>query len=72
MTDPTDRLIRAWIAWDNAPSAPWVCNERLDAIAAAGLDSCATHAHIAAARLAGMTIPDAVQTAINAQHPEAA
>ena len=64
-TDHVDRLIRAWTAWVAAPSADWTANAKEDAITAAGLHGSDTHRHIAACRLAGMSIPDAVQQVIN-------
>ena len=63
--DPVDRLIRAWTAWEAAPSAHWTANEKEDAITVAGLTGRAAHRHITAARKAGMSIPDAVQSVIN-------
>lgn len=67
MTDWTDRLVTAWMAWDAAPSAASACVERHAAIRAAGLDPRLTHERIAAFRRAGMSVPDAVQSAINEQ-----
>ncbi len=70
--DPVEWLIRAWTAWEAAPSAAWTANAKEDAIAAAGLHGSDTHRHIAACRRAGMSIPDAVQSVINDQSREAA
>jgi hypothetical protein len=63
--DPVDRLIAAWAAWENAPSAHWTAREKEQAITVAGLTGRAAHHHIAACRRQGMSIPDAVQSVIN-------
>ncbi len=63
--DPVERLIRAWTAWEQAPSAHWTVDEKETAITVAGLTGRAAHRHIAACRRQGMSIPDAVQSAVN-------
>ena len=70
MTDPTDRLIAAWIAWDRNPRAPGTATERLTAMTAAGLPTLQTQLAIARNRARGMSIPDAVQAAINEQRTD--
>ena len=70
--DPVERLIAAWTAWENAPSAHWTASEKETAIAVAGLTGRAAHQHIAHARGRGLSIPDAVQTLLNDTHHEAA
>lgn len=70
--DPIDRLIAAWTAWENAPSAHWTASEKETAITVAGLTGIAAHQHIAAARGRGLSIPDAVQTLLNDTHQDAA
>ena len=67
MTDPTERLIAAWIAWDLAPRAPGTATERLNAMVYAGLPTLPTQTRVARNRARGMSIPDAVQAAINEQ-----
>lgn len=67
-----ERLIAAWIAWEENPGWHSTAADKLDAINAAGLNTCATHNHIAACRRAGMSIPDAVQSVINDKRREAA
>jgi hypothetical protein len=70
---PTDALIAAWVRWEENPRSRPVTLDRLAAIAALELDSNRTHDTIGAARRAGYSIPDAVQTAINQQaHREVA
>jgi hypothetical protein len=64
-TDPVDRLIRAWTAWEHAPSAHWTAQEKERAITVAGLTGRAAHAHIVESRQRGLSIPDAVQQVIN-------
>lgn len=66
MTDPADRLIAAWIAWDRAPGAPGTAAARQAAMLAAGLPFLDTQIAVARNRSRGMSIPDAVQAAINA------
>lgn len=63
----TDRLIRAWLAWDRHPASRDTVRERLEAMAAAGLPSLTTQIAVARNRARGMSIPDAVQAAINEQ-----
>jgi hypothetical protein len=70
--DPVEHLIRAWTAWETAPSADWTAGAKEDAITAAGLAGIAAHHHIVAARHDGMSIPDAVQQLMNDTHTEAA
>lgn len=72
-TDPVDRLIAAWTAWENAPSAHWTAREKEKAITVAGLTGHDAHDHISTCRRQGMSVPDAVQSAINdTTGPEAA
>lgn len=66
--NPADQLIRAWTAWENAPSAVWTAAAKETALHALGLPGCATHRAISAARGAGLSVPDAVQTVINDTH----
>lgn len=67
MTDSTDRLIAAWIAWDRAPGAPGTAAARHAAMTAAGLPFLPTQIAVARHRAQGMSIPDAIQAAINEQ-----
>lgn len=61
----SDRLIAAWVAWDRNPTSTAAVKERLAAIAAAGLPVLETQIRVARNRSRGMSIPDAVQAAIN-------
>jgi hypothetical protein len=70
MTDPVERLIAAWIAWDHKPSSSGAVAERLAAIEAAGLSALETQMRVARNRGRGMSIPDAVQAVINDQEPQ--
>lgn len=72
MTDPVERLIAAWVAWERNPSSHDACCERVAAIKAAGSRYRTAQTHIATARSRGMSIPDAIQTLLNDTHQEAA
>lgn len=63
--DPVERLIDAWLRWEANPTSRPACVERLDAIAALGLDSNDTHRYVAAARRAGFDVPSAVARTVN-------
>lgn len=65
MTDPTERLIAAWMRWESAPSSATATREKFDAIRALGLDPIRTAETVADNRRAGMSVPDAVQAVIN-------
>ncbi len=70
--EPVEHLIRSWTAWEAAPSAEWTAAAKEDAIHAAGLTGIAAHHYIVACRHAGMSIPSAVQSAVNDLNPSKA
>lgn len=71
--DPVvDRLINAWVAWEDRPGDRTVCIARLEALRDADLPSDPAHDLIGAARRAGYSIPDAIQTALNELAPQEA
>jgi len=72
VTHLVDALIAAWVRWEAAPRAAAAAANRFAAIHALGLPAIDVHNRVAAARRAGMSIPDAVQTLINDQAKEAA
>lgn len=69
--DGIDLLIRAWIAWENAPGSDWTAARKEDALRACGISGRVAHTHMAQCRGQGMTIPDAVQSLSNFRSPPA-
>lgn len=57
-----DDLIAVWVAWNNTPGSERAANTKEDAVAAAGIPGCWLHRRVAAARDAGLSVPDAVQS----------
>lgn len=70
--EPLERLIAAWVVWEDHPGHRGACIERHDALHAAGLPSCPAHELIGAARRAGYDVPSAIQTAVNELAPQEA
>lgn len=65
---PVDRLVAAWVRWEQFPGSRAAATERLAAIAELGLHSSRLHADIATYRNKGYKVPAAVQAACNDQH----
>lgn len=63
--DPVDRLVTAWLRWEQNSSSPHAVDEKEDALTALGLPGCEAHELIAAARRAGFDVPSAVTRAVN-------
>jgi len=72
VNDRLDALMAAWVRWEAAPRAAASAANKFAAIHALDIPSIDVHNRVAAARRAGMSIPDAIQTLINDQAEEAA
>lgn len=71
---PVEALIAAWLAWDQAPGAPWTAAGKVDALRAAGLSVTTAHERIAEHRRRGWDVPSAVEATVLdlTHHQEAA
>jgi hypothetical protein len=59
-----ERLVAAWVAWEQAPASPAAVAHKETVLRELGLSGRRTHAVIAAHRRAGWSIPDAAQAAL--------
>lgn len=55
-------LIAVWVAWNDTPGSDRAANAKEDAVAGSGIPGCWLHRRVAAARDAGLSVPDAVQS----------
>lgn len=72
VVDPVEALIKAWIAWEDAPASHQRAAAKCDALNALGLPANQIHEQIGAWRRAGYSIPDAIQSVINQHKPQEA
>ena len=64
MNDDLERLVAAWVAWEQVPASPAAVARKETVLRDLGLSGRRAHAVIAAHRRAGRSIPDAVQAAL--------
>lgn len=69
MSDATERLITAWLHWEEEPGSRARVVETQEATRALGLSAQQAVPLMQAARRSGMSIPDAVQTVMNQLAP---
>jgi len=64
MNDDLERLVAAWVAWEQVPASPAAVARKEAVLRELGLSGRRTHAVITAHRRAGRSIPDAARAAL--------